>query len=169
AVPSLSQQSGFSTTVRALLAVLDLARGLLKKALDRHFRREKLHLDRTLERMSEAVAQLVDPPTLARHLLRSTADLLGVERGAVYLRDGEPALFRLADHLGEPPPLTELSSGCPLVDFFSEDLGRKSHRGQRTEDSEEGPSGLGAFCPLSSVLCGSTSAAGGAPREQLRF
>ena len=67
-----------------LLAVLNLARSRLK-ALDRHFRREKYQLDRTLQRMSEAVGQLVDTPTLARRLLATTAELLGTERGAVYL------------------------------------------------------------------------------------
>ncbi|MBI1915273.1 MAG: hypothetical protein HYS12_11120, partial [Planctomycetes bacterium] len=81
--PSLAQAAGVSATVLLLLVVLDAARGRLKKVLDRHFRREKLQLDRTLQRMSQAVARLVDAPTLARHLLHATADLLGVERGAV--------------------------------------------------------------------------------------
>src|SRR5205807_507563 len=114
--PSLAQAVGVGATVLLLVVLLDLARGRLKKALDHHFRREKLQLDRTLARMSEAVARLVDPPTLARQLLQSTADLLGVERGAVYLREGDPSLYRLADTLGEPPPLTELPPGCPLVE-----------------------------------------------------
>jgi transcriptional regulator with GAF, ATPase, and Fis domain len=114
--PSLAQAAGVSATVLLLLVVLDAARGRLKKVLDRHFRREKLHLDRTLRRMSQAVAQLVDAPTLARSLLHSTADLLGVERGAVYLREGEPALYRLAAVLGDPPRLPVLPPGQPLVE-----------------------------------------------------
>src|SRR5207237_8763407 len=43
-------------------------------------------------------------------------ELHGVERGAVYLRDGDPALYRVGDSLGPPPPLAELSPGCPLVE-----------------------------------------------------
>jgi transcriptional regulator with GAF, ATPase, and Fis domain len=114
--PSLTQALGVAGTVLVLLVVLDAARGRLKKALDRHFRREKLHLDRTLRRMSEAIGQLVDPPTLARRLLQTTTELLGVERGAVYLREGDPPLYRLSKCIGPPPELTELSHGCPLVE-----------------------------------------------------
>ena len=79
------------------MVVLDLARGRLKAVLDRHFRREKYQLDRTLQRMSQAIEQLVDPPTLARRLLHTSAELLGVARGAVYLREGDPPLYRLAE------------------------------------------------------------------------
>src|SRR5207237_3175889 len=116
AVPTFAQAVGVGGTVLVLVVLLDLVRGRLKKALDRHFRREKIQLDRTLQRMSQAIAQLVDPPTLARRLLSTTTELLGVERGAVYLRDGDPALYRVADSLGPPPPLAELPPGCPLVE-----------------------------------------------------
>jgi transcriptional regulator with GAF, ATPase, and Fis domain len=116
AVPTLAQALGVGGTVLLLVVLLDLARGRLKKALDRHFRREKIQLDRTLQRMSQAIAQLVDPPTLARRLLGTTTELLGIGRGAVYLREGDPALYRLADSVGEAPPLTELSPGCPLIE-----------------------------------------------------
>ncbi|MBY0524075.1 MAG: sigma 54-interacting transcriptional regulator [Gemmataceae bacterium] len=114
--PSLPQALGVSTTALVLTLVLDLVRNRFKKAMDRRFRRDKVHLDRTLQRMGQALEQLVDPPTLARRLLQASADLLGVVRGSVYLREGNPPLYRLADSLGEPPPLTELASGCPLVD-----------------------------------------------------
>ena len=110
------QALGVSAIVLGLMAVLNLARGRLKKALDRHFRREKYQLERTLQRMSEAVGQLVDPPTLARRFLQTTTDLLGVERGAVYLREGAPPLFRVTDTVGPAPPLNELPPGCPLVE-----------------------------------------------------
>ena len=114
--PSIGHALVVGTTVLILMIVLDLARGRLKKVLDRHFRREKHQLDRTLQRMSQAIAQLVDPPTLARRLLHTTTDLLDVERGAVYLREGDPPLYRLADSVGDLPPLSELSPGCPLVE-----------------------------------------------------
>ena len=50
--------------------------------------------------MSQAIEQLVDPPTLAQRLLHTSAELLGVSRGAVYLRQGDPPLYRLAGCLG---------------------------------------------------------------------
>ncbi len=117
--PSLVQALAVSTTAMVLMLAMNLLRGRVQKALDRHFRREKHQLDRTLHRMSQAIEQLVDPPALARRLLHTSADLLGVPRGAVYLRQGQPALYRLADALGGEPPLLELSSGCPLVEALA--------------------------------------------------
>jgi transcriptional regulator with GAF, ATPase, and Fis domain len=114
--PSLGQALGVGTTALVLMVLLDLARRRFKAALDRHFRRQKLQLDRTLERMSRAIEQLVDPPALARRLLHTAAELLGVARGAVYLRDGTPPLYVLAEATGPQPPLAELSSGFPLVE-----------------------------------------------------
>jgi transcriptional regulator with GAF, ATPase, and Fis domain len=114
--PSLGQSLGVAGTALVLMVALDQARGRLKTALDRHFRREKHQLDRTWQRMSEAIEQLVDPPTLARRLLHTAAELLGTPRGAVYLRQGSAPLYALANSLGEPPALSELSSGCPLVE-----------------------------------------------------
>src|SRR5262249_1005519 len=58
-------------------------------------------------------------PTLAKRLLQTSAELLGVSSGAVYLRQGTPPLYRLAEALGPAPVLTELSSGCPLVEVLS--------------------------------------------------
>jgi transcriptional regulator with GAF, ATPase, and Fis domain len=112
----LSQALLVSTTTLVLLFILDLVRGRLKRALDRRFYREKHQLDRTLRRMGQAIQQLVDPPTLARQLLQTSAEVLGVARGAVYLREGDPPLYRLVDALGQAPPLAELSSGCPLIE-----------------------------------------------------
>jgi transcriptional regulator with GAF, ATPase, and Fis domain len=114
--PSLTQALWVSGTALVLVLLLDLIRGRLKKALDHHFRREKYQLDRTLRRMSQVIERLVDPPTLARRLLQTSSELLSVTQGAVYLRDGHPSLYRLADHLGPAPELTELSWGCPLIE-----------------------------------------------------
>jgi transcriptional regulator with GAF, ATPase, and Fis domain len=118
--PSLTQALLVSSTALVLLVALDLTRGRVKNALDRHFRKEKHQLDRTWRRMSEAIEQLVDSPTLARRLLQTSAELLGAVRGAVYLRQGDPPLYHLTHALGPPPPLAELSSGCPLVEALRE-------------------------------------------------
>jgi transcriptional regulator with GAF, ATPase, and Fis domain len=112
----LSQALLVSTTTLVLLFILDIVRGRFKRALDRRFYREKYQLDRTLRRMGQAIEQLVDPPTLARQLLQASAEVLGVSRGAVYLREGNPPLYRVVDALGPAPPLGELSSGCPLIE-----------------------------------------------------
>jgi transcriptional regulator with GAF, ATPase, and Fis domain len=114
--PSLSEALSVSTTALLLMLGLNLARSRITKMLDRRFSRNKSQLDRTLQQMSQAVADLVDPPALAQRLLRAATDLLGATRGAVYLREGEPPIFRLADHVGAPPPLEELAPGFPLVE-----------------------------------------------------
>ncbi len=102
--------------VLLVLFGLDLIRGRLTAVLHRHFRREKSQLDHTLQRMSQAIEQLVDPPTLAHRLLHTSAELLGAGRGAVYLRQGDPPLYQLTEALGPTPALAALSSGCPLVE-----------------------------------------------------
>jgi transcriptional regulator with GAF, ATPase, and Fis domain len=112
----LAQALSVSTTALLLMLGLDLIRSRFKRALDRRFYRAKYQLDRTLQRMGQAIEQLVDPTTLARQLLQAAADVLGVNRGSVYLREGDPPIYRLIDSLGDKPPLTELSLGCPLVE-----------------------------------------------------
>jgi transcriptional regulator with GAF, ATPase, and Fis domain len=117
--PSLVQALGAACVTLVLLVVLDLARGRFKIALDRHFRREKYQLDRTLLRMRQAIDQLVDPSTLAKRLLHTLTELLGVPSGAVFLRRGNPPLYHLAYALGAAPGLAELSSGCPVVEALA--------------------------------------------------
>jgi transcriptional regulator with GAF, ATPase, and Fis domain len=117
--PSLGQALGAACAAMVLLVILDVARGRFKVVLARHFRREKYQLDRTLLRMRQAIEQLVDPPALAKRLLQTSAELLGVPSGAVYIRRGSPPLYHLADSLGPPPGLTELSSGCPVVEALA--------------------------------------------------
>jgi hypothetical protein len=105
-------------TALLLVVALDVVRARLKAVLDRHFRKEKFQLDRTLERMRATLEQLVDPPTLARQLLQSATELVGARRGAVYLRVGEPALYALSATQGTAPTLTELPPGCPLIEVL---------------------------------------------------
>lgn len=114
--PSFPQALAVSGTTLLLLLVLDVVRGRVKSALDKHFHREKHQLDRTLQQLSQAVEQLVDPEAIARRLLAVSTEFLNVKRGAVFLRSGEPPIYRLADQLGDAPPLNELSSGCPLIE-----------------------------------------------------
>jgi transcriptional regulator with GAF, ATPase, and Fis domain len=118
--PELLQALYVSATALLVLLVLDLARSRIIKALDRRVSRQKHQLDKTLQRMGQTIAQLVDPATLANRLLQTSTELLGAHRGAVYLRQGEQNLYQLADHLGDAPPLTELSSGCPLVEALAD-------------------------------------------------
>lgn len=113
--PSLEQAFWVSGVALVMTVGLDLARSRVRRALDRRYRRDKTQLDHTLHLLGEAVEQLVDPPTLARRLLRAAADMLGVSAGAVYLRDGDPPTFRVAGGVGPVPPTPELPADSPLV------------------------------------------------------
>lgn len=113
--PSIEQAFWVSGSALVLTVGLDLARSRLRRVLDRRYRRDKTQLDRTLERLGEAVEQLVDPPALANRLLHTAADLFGVESGAVYLRQGDPPALRLTGHLGVSPTVAELSPNAPLI------------------------------------------------------
>src|SRR5581483_7379337 len=103
ASPKLSEALTVSTTALVLMFILDVARSRFKKALDRRFSRDKSQLDRTLQRLGQAIEELVDPPALAQKLLQTSTEILGARRGAVFLRKGEPALFHLTGTVGLPP------------------------------------------------------------------
>lgn len=120
--PSVAQLLAVCSTALLLVVALDLARSRLKVVLDRHFRKEKYQLDHTLSRMREALEQLVDPPTLARRLLQSVSELLGVQRGAIYLRQGGASLFQLSASQGATPSVTELPVSSPLVELLPQVL-----------------------------------------------
>ncbi|HEX4589967.1 MAG TPA: sigma 54-interacting transcriptional regulator, partial [Gemmataceae bacterium] len=112
----LIEQALWVSGVALIMTVgLDLARSRLWRALDRRYRRDKTQLDQTLKLLGETVEQLVDPPTLARRLLRAATDLFGVARGAVYLRDGDSTSFRVAGGTGPIPPAEELAGDSPLI------------------------------------------------------
>lgn len=105
-----------SFTAWLLLLGLDLFRWRMRKATDRLLHREKYQLERTLERMGQAVEQLVDEPTLCRRLLTALSELLDFSQGAIYVRQGQPPVFTLASHLKDRPSLQELPPGSPLID-----------------------------------------------------
>jgi transcriptional regulator with GAF, ATPase, and Fis domain len=113
--PSIEQAFWVSGSALVLTAGLDLARSRLRRALDRRYRRDKTQLDRTLDRMGEAIGQLVDPPALAQRLLHAAADLFGVASGTVYLRQGEPPQLRVAGYLGPAPSIQNLPADAPMV------------------------------------------------------
>jgi transcriptional regulator with GAF, ATPase, and Fis domain len=112
-----------STSALIFVLVLDAARSRIQRALDRRFSRSKSQLDQTLQQMSQAVSQLVDPPMLAQRLLTTVSDTLGVPRGAIYLRQDEPLGFRLVASQGEAPSLPELGVDTPLIEALQNGLG----------------------------------------------
>ena len=78
-----------------------------QKFVDRRFFREKYRLDKTLQRMNQAVGRLADVDFLTERLLMSCRDVLQSEMTALYLRDAKTPNFRLAGAEGA-------STGLPL-------------------------------------------------------
>jgi transcriptional regulator with GAF, ATPase, and Fis domain len=121
--PTLPAALTVSTTALIFVLVLDAARSRIQRALDRRFSRSKSQLDQTLQQMSQAVSQLVDPPVLAQRLLSTVSDTLGIARGAIYLRQDDPPAFRLVASQAEAPALQNLSAGAPLIEALKNGLG----------------------------------------------
>jgi transcriptional regulator with GAF, ATPase, and Fis domain len=114
--PTLPAALTVSTTALIFVLALDAARRRLQMALDRRLTRSKSQLDDTLQQMSQAVSQLVDPRALGQRLLSAVSDTLGVTRGAIFLRREQPAGYELAAHLGAAPATLELSIDAPLIE-----------------------------------------------------
>lgn len=115
--PAPFWQAAWVTVVAwAMLAATHIARDRLRQVLHRRLHKTKFALDETLRRMTLAVEQRIDPVQLGRRYLLGLAELIGFEQGALYLRSGQPPVFRLAAHLGTEPATTELAVGCPLID-----------------------------------------------------
>jgi len=115
-IPGTPLEQAFWVSGSALVMTigLDLARSRLRRVLDRRYRKDKSQLDRTLQELGDAIEQLVDPPTLARRLLRTAADLLNVSDGTVYLRHGDPPAFTAEGSLGRAPLTTVIDHDDPL-------------------------------------------------------
>ncbi len=124
-ISSSTLPAALTVSAAALLfvLVLDAARSRIQAAVDRRFSRNKSQLDRTLEEMSQAVSQLVDPQALAHRLLVAVSDTIGVSRGAIYLKYEQGTGYRLAAHLSEAPILAELPADGPFIDAMQRGLG----------------------------------------------
>ena len=122
--PTLPAALAVSTTALIFVLILDTARSRIQRVLDRRISRSKSQIDQTLQQMSQAVSQLVDPPVLAQRLLVTVGETLGAIRGSIYLRDDPPTSFRLAAKLDESAPApASLSSENPLVEAMRNGLG----------------------------------------------
>jgi len=104
-----------SLTAWLLLLVMDLVRWRLRTAIHLRLYREKSQLDRTLRRMSQAVAQLLDVPTLCRQLLQVLVEALDARRAALYLRDAETGDFQLTVRYGDWQPAESLAADSPVA------------------------------------------------------
>jgi DNA-binding NtrC family response regulator/uncharacterized membrane protein YidH (DUF202 family) len=119
----LSHEATLGTVVACVTAIAVMilsgaARHRFQRAIDRRFHREKYKFDQAMRRMSTAVGQLVDRPTLARGLLEAAGEVLRVEWGTLYLADEADGRLALAASLGPEPDDRALDPDNPLVIHF---------------------------------------------------
>ena len=103
-------------TVVLVLVLSEVARGQFQKVIDRRFYREKYKFDQAMRKMRLAVGSLVDRETLGRRLLEAAAEVLRVEWGAIYLREGSSGPLRLTACHGPAPDEHTLAADNPLVE-----------------------------------------------------
>jgi transcriptional regulator with GAF, ATPase, and Fis domain len=120
ALSPLWQAIWVSVTAWVMLSLVDSARWRLRQAVNQRLNRTKFSLDQTMRRMTLAVEQQVDAPTLCRRFLHALSELVHFQQGSIYLRTGEPPIFRLVTNLGTEPPLNELPPGSPLIDALQQ-------------------------------------------------
>ena len=121
-----------SFTAWIILMISDAARWRLREVMHRRIHKTQTQLDETLRRISQTMEQQVDPPALCRRFLDALAEQVQLEQGAMFLRSGDPAVYRLVAHRGKVPPLKELPPGSPLIDALTESHVVRRHRGCHT-------------------------------------
>jgi len=86
-----------------ILSVLALTwlRDRMQRSIDRQFFGEKYQLDRALQRMNRAVANLLERDAVAGNLLNSCCEVLRVDLAALYLWDAPRSRFSLAAAVGK--------------------------------------------------------------------
>ncbi len=109
--------AGVATVMLAVL-LLGWFRDRLQQIVDRRFFHEKYPLDRALFRMSEA-GRLLEPEALADRLLASCRDVLGAERAALYLKDGDSGDFRMIAVVGAWRAPVRMAASHALVSGLS--------------------------------------------------
>ncbi len=111
---TLSTQQALTVAAVLTLSVILLLwlRDLFQQMIDRQFFRDRYRLDKALQRIQHSVAKLGDPQAIAQLFLGSCRDVLGVDRGALYLRStsDEPFQLMALAGAGEAPSLLPLDA-----------------------------------------------------------
>ena len=114
---TLSTQQALTVAAVLTLSVILLLwlRDLFQQMIDRQFFRDRYRLDKALERIQHSVAKLSDPEAVAQLFLGSCRDVLGVERGALYLRSACDEPFQLMALAGAGDGPSQLPLDGPFL------------------------------------------------------
>jgi transcriptional regulator with GAF, ATPase, and Fis domain len=102
-------------TALVILVLSGAVRRRFEQAIDRRFFREKSKFDQAMRKMSQAVERLVDRRTLGRRLLEAAAEVLGLDWGAIYLREAPGRPLTAVASLGPEPEQSTLPEEGPIV------------------------------------------------------
>ena len=114
---TLSTQQALTVAAVLTLSVILLLwlRDLFQQMIDRQFFRDRYRLDKALQRIQHSVAKLGDPKAIAQLFLGSCRDVLGVERGALYLRSACDEPFQLMALAGAGDGSSPLPLDGPFI------------------------------------------------------
>ena len=120
---SLTTQQALTVALVLTLSVILLLwlRDVFQQMIDRQFFHDRYQLDKALKQIQQSVAKLSEPKAIAQLFLGACRDVLGVDRGALYMRtvrDGPFQLMALAG-AGDAP------AHLPLNDTFLTTLKEK--------------------------------------------
>jgi hypothetical protein len=120
---SLSIQQALTVAAVLALSVILLLwlRDLFQQMIERQFFHDRYQLDKALKRIQQSVAKLSEPQAIAQLFLSACRDVLGVDRGALYLRTVRDEPFRLMALAGAGDAPAHL----PLNDSFLTTLKEK--------------------------------------------
>ncbi len=123
--------------VVASVMLLSLARDRLQQLIDRQFYRDRFQLDRAVQPLVQSSTSLGNPETTAQRLLTSCREMLGVDRAALYLREGDDGAFPLmaAENLDRAP--LRFTSDQELLELMEAETG--AQRGDSGEPVELTP------------------------------
>lgn len=99
---SLSTQQALTVAAVLTLSVILLLwlRDVFQQMIDRQFFHDRYRLDKALKQIQQSVAKLSDPKSIAQLFLSACRDVLGVDRGALYLRTIREEPFQLMAFAG---------------------------------------------------------------------
>jgi transcriptional regulator with GAF, ATPase, and Fis domain len=145
-----------AATLMGVVILLGWLRDHLQRLVDRRFFREKYQLDKALQRMNQAVGNLVEPVILAERLLASCRDVLLVDQAAIYLREPQRDFLQLA--------AAEPNSKSPLQRLVTSDAHTKFPPLLPADEAL-----LGELLPTSSLQRVSPGTREGMSQAQLRL
>jgi len=116
--------------VLAALGLLSFARDRLQQVIDRLFNHSRFPLDRAMQPLVTGTSGLGNPEAMAQRLLSACRELLGVDRAALYLREGDDGAFPLIAKANLDRAPLRFASDLELLELLESGSESANARGQ---------------------------------------